>query len=201
MTFHNYKFLIFSDLYRVTGSVRISTLLKYIFKGGAYTYIFWMRTSAFTYEKALLRYSIYPIAHIMLKHLHYKYGIAIPYKTEIDSGFRITHSGGIVVHSQCKIGKNFTLSQGVTLGHTNRGRRRGCPVIGNNVYVGPGAKIIGHITIGDNVAVGANCVVTKDVPDNSVIVGVPGKVISQKGSNGYIERVDYERFLHRKEED
>ena len=62
----------------------------------------------------------------------------------------------------------------------------------SNIYIGPGAKIVGAVRIGNNVAIGANCVVTKDVPDNSVVVGIPGKVISQKGSTGYVIRTDYD---------
>ena len=74
----------------------------------------------------------------------------------------------------------------------NRGVRKGYPVIGDNVYIGPGAKVIGNVYVGNNVAIGANCVVTKNVPDNSVVVGIPGNVISSKGSTGYVNRTDYE---------
>jgi serine O-acetyltransferase len=90
------------------------------------------------------------------------------------------------------IGDNCNISQGVTIGEANRGPRKGTPVIGNNVYIGPGAKIIGAVHIGNNVAVGANCVVTRDVPDGAVVVGVPGRVISYEGSKGYIIRTDYD---------
>ena len=84
------------------------------------------------------------------------------------------------------------ISQGVTLGQANRGKNKGYPQIGDNVYIGPGAKIVGKIKIGNDVAIGANCVVTKDVPNNSVIVGIPGKVISQAGSIEYINNTNYD---------
>ena len=74
----------------------------------------------------------------------------------------------------------------------NRGKKKGYPQLGDNVYIGPGAKIIGAIRIGNNVAIGANCVVTKDIPDNAVVVGIPGKVISNQGSVGYVNRTDYD---------
>jgi len=90
------------------------------------------------------------------------------------------------------IGKNCNISHQVTLGIANRGTHKGVPIIGDNVYIGPGAKIIGDINIGNNVAIGANCVVTKDVPDNAVVVGVPGKVISYEGSMGYVNKTNYE---------
>ena len=77
------------------------------------------------------------------------------------------------------------------MGVANRGERKGYPTIGDNVYIGPGAKLVGKIIVGNNAAIGANCVVTKDVPENGVVVGVPGKVISMNGSVGYINRTDY----------
>ena len=64
-------------------------------------------------------------------------------------------------------------------------------MIGRNVYIGPGAKIVGAVHVGDDVAIGANCVVTDDVPDHAVVVGVPGRVISFDGSAGYVNRTDY----------
>jgi len=97
-----------------------------------------------------------------------------------------------MVNPSVVIGKNCNISHQVTLGVVNRGDRKGCPVIGDNVYIGPGAKVIGNVHVGNDVAIGANCVVTQDIPDNSVVVGVPGKVISSEGSMGYVNRTDYE---------
>ena len=100
------------------------------------------------------------------------------------------HFGGIVISQKATIGKNCNISHQVTIGRTNRGPQKGIPVIVNNVYIGPGAKVIGNIRIGNNVAIGANCVVTKDAPDNAVVVGVPGKIILFKGSFEYINNTD-----------
>jgi serine O-acetyltransferase len=85
------------------------------------------------------------------------------------------------------IGRNCNISQGVTLGQANRGPRKGYPVIGDNVYIGPGAKVIGNVRVGSKVAIGANCVVTRDVPDNAVAVGIPGHVVSSERSAGYVQ--------------
>jgi serine O-acetyltransferase len=120
-----------------------------------------------------------------------KFGIAISYKEEIGPGLYIGHHGGIVTNDKASIGANCNLSHGVTIGVTRRGEHEGVPKIGDNVYIGPGAKIIGQIVVGNNAAIGANCVVTKDVPENGVVVGVPGKVISSAGSEGYINYIDY----------
>jgi len=122
----------------------------------------------------------------MYSRYGYRYGMEIPVATQIGSGFLVVHIGGIVVHQDVVIGNNFSISQGVTLGASYRGKRKGCPVIGDNVYIGPGAKVFGSIRIGNDVAIGANCVVTRDIPDNAVVVGIPGTVISYQGSDGYV---------------
>ncbi len=192
MNFKEYKYLILSDLYRIHASTGIGTFIKELIFGESFKYIFWMRTCRFTSNNTILRYSIYPFARLLLRHLSYKYGISIHFSTKVGSGFYIAHFGGIVINDESVIGKNCNISQGVTLGQANRGKNRGVPVLGDNVYIGPGAKIIGAVKIGDNVAIGANCVVTKDIPDNSVVVGIPGRVISQNGATGYINRTDYE---------
>lgn len=106
-----------------------------------------------------------------------------------------SHFTGVFVNARCTIGKNCNLSQGVTLGLANRGPRKGVPTLGDNVYLGPGVKVVGAVHIGDNVAVGANAVVTSDLPANAVAVGIPARVISHEGSTGYVARTEYEAVL------
>jgi len=192
MNYKEYKYLVLSDLYRITGRLGLLILLKKIFFGKLYKYNFWMRTCVYTRSIFLLKYTIYPISSFMLKKYMYKFGISIPFSTKIGSGFYISHFSCIVVNEKAIIGKNCNIAQGVTIGQINRGVNKGYPVLGDNVYIGPGAKILGSIIIGNDVAIGANCVVTKDIPDHSVVVGVPGKVISDEGSIGYVNRTDYE---------
>lgn len=192
MRFNDYKYLVLSDLYRITRDVTLSALFREVVFGESYQYIFWMRTCVFGRSNLVLKITIYPIARLMLRRCRYKYGISIPFITEIGSGLCIGHFGGIFVNWKSRIGRNCNISHGVTLGQGNRGKNKGYPTIGDNVYIGPGAKIIGGVRVGDNVAIGANCVVTKDAPDNAVVVGVPGKIISYEGSKGYISNIDYE---------
>lgn len=174
--------LILSDLQRYGKSF----LYSYCSIPG-FKYTVWMRIT-----KGLRRRFLYKpfflFSALILRHYSSKYGIMIPYATEIGAGFYIGHFGTIVISPMAIIGKNCNISQGVTVGQTNRGNRLGVPTIGDNVYIGPGAKIIGNIKIGDNVAIGANAVVTKDLPDNAVAVGIPAKIISYKGSAEYISR-------------
>lgn len=192
LTFEKYRFLVYTDLYRITGSIRFRSLIRHIAMGEGFKYIFWMRTCQYTKSNPFLKYSIYPFALLFLNHLKFKLGISIPLETKIGSGLYIGHFGGIVVNGMSVIGKNCNISQGVTLGKANRGKNKGCPTLGDNVYIGPGAKIVGAVIIGNNVAIGANCVVTKDIPDNSVVVGIPAKIISHSGSKDYVNHTDYE---------
>lgn len=99
------------------------------------------------------------------------YGIEINPISAIGPGFYIGHYGCIFVRGE--IGKNCSISQGVSLGSKGAGKSNGWPTLGDNVYIGAGAKVLGAIHIGDNVVVGANAVVTKAVPANSLAVGVP----------------------------
>lgn len=113
-------------------------------------------------------------------------GMEIPNRAEIGKGIFIPHAGGIYIHCDVKIGDYCDLSQEVTIGVGGRGEKRGCPQIGDRVYIAPGAKLFGSIKIGNDVAIGANAVVTKDLPDNAVAVGIPAQVISYKGSKDFI---------------
>ncbi|HMP77518.1 MAG TPA: serine acetyltransferase [Kiritimatiellia bacterium] len=119
-------------------------------------------------------------------HYTYKFGISIPLETGIGPGLYIGHFGCIHLNEHVVMGANCNLNQGVTIGKHNRGERKGCPVIGDGVYFGPGAKVFGGIRIGNDVAIGANAVVTRDLPDHAVAVGAPARVISHQGATGYI---------------
>ncbi|MBP7056158.1 MAG: serine acetyltransferase, partial [Candidatus Omnitrophica bacterium] len=108
-------------------------------------------------------------------------GIEIHPGAEIGKELSIDHGMGVVIGETTIIGDGVTLYQGVTLGGTGKEKGKRHPTIGNNVVVGTGAKVLGNITIGDNSYVGANAVVIKDVPPNSTVVGVPGRITKQDG--------------------
>lgn len=103
-------------------------------------------------------------------------GIEIHPAAIIGQGLFIDHGMGVVVGETSNIGNNVTIFQGVTLGGTGKQKGKRHPSIGNNVVIGAGAKLLGNIIIGDNSAIGANAVVIRDVPPNSTVVGVPGRV-------------------------
>ncbi len=108
-------------------------------------------------------------------------GIEIHPGARIGRGLFIDHGMGVVIGETSIIGENVTLFQGVTLGGTGKEKGKRHPTLGNNIVVGAGAKILGNITIGDNVNIGSNAVVIRDVPANSTVVGVPGRVVRQEG--------------------
>lgn len=109
-------------------------------------------------------------------------GIELPCETKIGHRFRIDHFSDIIISGDTVIGDDVIVRNGVTIG-LKRTNERGSPVIGNRVDIGAGAKILGNITIGDDVVIGANAVVLKDVPNNSLAVGVPARILARKDSD------------------
>jgi serine O-acetyltransferase len=107
-------------------------------------------------------------------------GIQLPRGCKIGAGLRIFHFGCIFLNPLTIMGENCTLRQGVTIG--NRNEIDDVPVIGNNVDIGAGAKVLGRIKIGNNVVIGANAVVITDIPDDHIAVGIPAKAIPRKSS-------------------
>jgi serine O-acetyltransferase len=181
--------LIKSDLYRCTSSTGIRSFLKIYFTNAGFKLMFYLRLSKLTQNNMLTKYTLFPFLWIIGRHLMYKFGIGIPYKTDIGYGFKINHFSGIIVNSKSKIGNNVTISHGVTLGKSERGKNEGCPTIGNEVFIGPGAKIIGNITIGDKAVIGANAVITEDIPSGAVVASPKAIVISDAGSQGYVKNL------------
>ena len=117
------------------------------------------------------------IAKIITKINNMLHNSIIPPTAEIGKNSSFGYGGiGVVLHRNCIIGENCVIGQGCTIG--GRAGHGGPPIIGDNVYIGPGARLLGDFKIGNNVVIGANAVVIKDVPDNSVVAGVPAKIIN-----------------------
>ncbi|SFT35254.1 serine O-acetyltransferase [Lishizhenia tianjinensis] len=116
------------------------------------------------------------ILQILNVRLGIRLGFSIPINT-IGPGLCFPHYGTLIITKNATIGKNCRIHPGVSIGTYH-----GAPVIGDNVYIGPGAKLFGNITIGNNVSIGANSVVTKSVGDNVAIAGAPAKIISHKST-------------------
>jgi len=126
-------------------------------------------------KPALVRKTMSLVYRVLYKFVQILTGIEFPCEVEIGQNFVIDHFGGIVVSGFAKFGDNCRIRNGVVIG-LSRVDDPCAPVLGNNVDVGTGAILLGRITIGDNVVVGANAVVVRDVPADSVVVGNPGVV-------------------------
>jgi serine O-acetyltransferase len=120
---------------------------------------------------------------VMSKLSAFLFGVEIQPGAVVGPGLVINHFGPLVVHHDVVIGSNCNLAHSVTIGVGGRGDHRGCPVIGDRVWIGPQCVIFGPITIGDDVAVGAGSIVTRSVPDHAVVAGNPATVISYDGSD------------------
>jgi serine O-acetyltransferase len=118
-------------------------------------------------------------------------GIEIHPGATIGRGLFIDHGMGLVIGETSEIGDGVTLHQGVTLGGTGKERGKRHPTLGNDVYVGVGAKILGAVRIGDGARIGAGAVVLNDVPPNTTAVGVPAKVVVYREPNGSNRRVEH----------
>ena len=128
---------------------------------------------------ALLRKGFSLIYRIAYKLVQIITGIELPCEAEVGRNFIIDHFGAIVISGYAKFGDNCRIRTGVVVG-LRRIDEPCAPVVGNNVDIGAGAKLLGPIRIGDNVAIGANAVVVCDVPDNSIAVGVPAIVKARR---------------------
>jgi serine O-acetyltransferase len=183
--------LIASDLWRHVGRLGTGNFLSCILKSPGFRYTVLLRLYPFTRGSWWCRVGIRHVVVILLHRYSIRYGIDISRDARIGSGFYIGHFGGIFVNAGVVIGDNCNISQGVTLGQLNRGAKVGCPVIGNDVYIAPGAKILGRIVVGDRAAIGANAVVVNDVAANTSVGGIPARPLSDLGSEGYVNRTDY----------
>lgn len=108
-------------------------------------------------------------------------GIEIHPGATIGKGLFIDHGMGVVIGETCTIGDNVTIYHGVTLGGTGKDHGKRHPTIGNNVMISSGAKVLGPFTVGDNSRIAANAVVLQEVPPDSTVVGIPGKVVKRQG--------------------
>lgn len=151
--------------------------------------------------KAVIRYRI---AHKLYIKKHYflarwisqrtvrKTGIEIHPGAQIGKGFFIDHGNGVVIGETTIIGDNVTLYQGVTLGGTGKEKGKRHPTLEDNVMVSVGAKVIGSFTVGENSKIGAGSVVLSEVPPNSTVVGIPGRIVKQ--DNVRVPRLDMDQI-------
>lgn len=148
-------------------------------------YLIMYRKASF-YGKKTIRGMYY---RMRLQVLSEKSGIQLPTKAKIGKGLFIGHFGTIILNPDTILGENVNIASGVTIGKTNRGEKKGVPTIGNDVWIGTNAVIVGNITIGDDVLIAPNAYVNMDVPSHSVVIGNPAVIhAKENATEGYINR-------------
>jgi len=173
--------IIKADLFRyIPERYSFLNLLKG-FRSQGFRYMYFRRKVHLSNRKNPMRLLYW----VMMRHYMYKFGFQIA--GNIGKGFFIGHFGTIVTHQDVIIGDNCNIAHNVTIGVTRRGKKAGAPKIGNEVWIGTGAILVGNISIGNNVLVAPGTYINFNVPDNSIVIGNPG-VIKQcaEATEGYI---------------
>ncbi len=176
-----------ADLYRYTGRTDRAALRRCRRASAGFRMTYYMRLCSYTRHRPLQKMILFPIYKLRMRRAGEKVGAEMHEDMQIGKGLHIAHSGCIVLHRDAVLGENVSISHGVTVGQTLKDGKAFVPVIGSNVYIAPGAKVIGGIRVGDNVAIGANAVVTRDVPSGAVVAGCPARVLSMDGAGDYVQ--------------
>jgi serine O-acetyltransferase len=176
-----------ADLYRYCGAANGRAWLTEYLRTPGFRYTFYLRKVAY-YSAHKRTFGLLPYLYnrLWLNHYRFRYGFEISPTTAIGPGLYLGHFGGVVISPYAVLGSNINIAQGVTIGAASRGARRGAPTLGNRVWVGANAVIVGRVTIGDDALIGPGAYVNFDVPEKSVVIGNPGQVVSTSGSTGYI---------------
>ena len=175
ISFAALKYFIKRDFIKTHGKVTFKNFFYALLVEPGYKYVFWLRLTRYFYLKKWVGVLPFVICRFILKHYQYKWEFDITYRTPIGPGLSIAHIGYIVLAAK-KVGSNCYLRPGVVVGK-NLLDKGETAAIGDNVHFGVGSKVMGPVHIGNNVMIGANAVVTHDVPSNTVVAGVPAREI------------------------
>lgn len=184
MTFPDLISLIRADARRYGAGLLPLLLVERVFR-----HIVSLRVNAFLCSRPGLFARVLRMPALLYWYRARTLGFDVSPRADIGPGLYVApHPGGVVVHPDAHLGANCNLHHGVTIGRKHRGPRTGVPHIGDNVWIGPGAKLVGAITIGSGAVIGPNCVVADDVLPAAVLAMPRPEVLSSAGSNGYVER-------------
>ena len=179
-----------ADLYRYRGETTRRALRSAFREDPGFRFTYYMRKTAFYSSR---KRSVWAFAYLYnrmrLQRCRFKYGFDISPTTRIGPGFYIGHFGGVVISPFAVLGSNINIGQGVTIGAESRGSRKGAPTLEERVWVGAHAIIVGKVVIGHDALIAPGAFVNFDVPSKSIVIGNPGKVVSQGGSEGYVNKI------------
>lgn len=181
------KELIDSDLFRYFADTSFTSFLKGFFGLEGFRYSYFLRKCRYCRANGM-RLAFHMFASLLTQY-KYKYGFDIPFECVIGKGLYICHFGGVIINPGVTMGSNININHGVTIGRANRGRKAGVPQIGSRVWLGAYSIVVGRIRVGNNVLIGPGAYVNFDVPDNAVVIGNPGKIVSSRGTEGYLNHV------------
>ena len=195
MTWKETKEYIKRDLYRNLESCTKTDVIKAFFSTssmmGVLLYYRICHYLSGLEKRNIIQLLLHCFCYTRFQHLQRKCGIELNQHTQIGYGLRLPHRGGIIIHVRTSIGNNCEIMQGVTIGNNIMKSRDDVATIGDEVLLCSGAKIIGKVKVGNTVIVGANAVVTHDIPDHTIVGGVPAKPIGACDDRFVINR--YER--------
>lgn len=178
-----------ADVYRYRGKADMRAFLSSYLHDPGFRFTYYLRKVAFYGEKKRsIGFFAYIYNRILFHHYRFKYGFDISPTTSIGPGLFIGHFGGVVISPYAILGSNINIAQGVTIGAASRGPRTGAPTLEDRVWVGANAIIVGKVTIGREALIAPGAYVNFDVPAKAVVLGNPGKVVSNSGSAGYVNR-------------
>lgn len=179
------KLIIKKDCYRYFGDIKPK--LWFLYCQNLRCQIIYRKANFYLNRNKLL----YLFYNFKLKRISSKYAFNVLAKTTIGEGLFLNHNGPVTINPYAIIGKNCSIGICVTIGIEHRGKREGAPIIGNRVWIGANAVIVGKINIGDNVLIAPNAYINFDVPNNSIVIGNPGKIISDRpnATDRYIKNI------------
>ena len=179
-----------ADLYRYRGDTTRQAMRSAYLREPGFRFTYYLRKVALYSQR---KRSIWALAYLynrfQLNHYRFKYGFDISPTTNIGPGLYIGHFGGVVISPHAVLGANINIAQGVTIGAESRGSRKGAPTLQDRVWVGANAIIVGKVVIGEGALIAPGAFVNFDVPSKGIVLGNPGKVVSQAGSEGYVNRI------------
>lgn len=176
-----------ADVYRYRGRTDRSAFWSAYVHEPGFRFTYYLRKVAFlSKKKRSIGFFAYVYNRLQLHHYRFRYGFEISPTTQIGPGLYIAHFGGVVISPQAILGANVNIAHGVTIGAASRGARTGAPTLEDRVWVGANAVIVGKVTIGHDALIAPGAYVNFDVPSMAVVLGNPGKVVSDTGSVGYV---------------